>query len=291
MEDLTRQVQEHYGRAGIERTLLDAVAAACKDKEPLTVEDTAPLDQMHMRGIAATRELARHAGIRNGDRVLDIGCGIGGPARTFAADTGCEVVGIDLVPEFVRVGQALTEQMGLSAHVGLREADALALPFEDGAFDVVTSMAAFMNIQDKAAAYQEIRRVLKPGGRLALIEVMQGPNGPPHFPILWAADPSYSFLVTPDALRDHLTAAGFREHTWADEDRQALEWAQNMERTMKADGPPPLGPHLLIGPDAPVRLGNANRSLAEGRITTALIVMEATETTDTTSATGRIVRE
>lgn len=291
MADHTTLVRQHYARDGLVERILDALAAAGTDTTDLKVEDLAPIDQMHLRGIAATRELAKRAGIKNGDHVLDIGSGLGGPARTFGAETGAQVIGVDLVPEFVETANTLSERMGLERHVRFQEADAVDLPFDDDTFDVVTSMAAFMNIKEKKKVYAEIQRVLKPNGRLAQLEVMQGPTGPPHFPILWAADATYSFLETPERVKAILADVGFEESAWVDEDEPALEWAQEMVRMMQQHGAPPVGPHIIIGPDAPARLGNANKSLAEGRLTTAMIVMTATKDATSGRRTERVAKQ
>ncbi|MBW3584030.1 MAG: methyltransferase domain-containing protein, partial [Euryarchaeota archaeon] len=262
-----------------------------KDPMNVTVVYLAPFDKMLLRGIEATRELDKRAGINNGDNVLDIGSGLGGPARTFGAENGAEVIGVDLVPEFVETANVLAERTGVERHVRFQEANAVDLPFDDDTFDVVTSMAAFMNIKDKKKVYAEIQRVLKPNGRLAQLEVMQGPNGPPHFPVLWAAEPSYSFLETPDNIKAMLKEVGFTETAWVDENKPALEWAQNMARMMQQQGPPPVGPHIIIGKDAGLRVANSTKSLAEGRVTTAMIVMTATGQVTSGQKTERVAKQ
>src|SRR6202008_4173459 len=93
------RVTAHYSRGDLAETILRALADAGKDLDRLTPEDLAPFDQFHGRGLAATLELARLAQASAADRVLDVGCGIGGPARVLAHRFGARVSGIDLTPE------------------------------------------------------------------------------------------------------------------------------------------------------------------------------------------------
>ncbi len=94
--------------------------------------------------------------------LLDIGCGIGGPARFFAERFGCRVTGIDLTADFVDAAKALTARVGLTERVAYRQASALTLPFADDSFDLATLLHVGMNIADKAALMTEVRRVLRP---------------------------------------------------------------------------------------------------------------------------------
>ncbi|HEY5764140.1 MAG TPA: methyltransferase domain-containing protein, partial [Rhodocyclaceae bacterium] len=141
-------VRQHYARAGIAASILSALAEAGKDVQRLTPADLAPVDQFHVRGRAATLELARVAGIDASMRVLDVGCGIGGTTRGLAAEFGCHVTGIDLTDEYCRAAVLLSERVGLSDRVGFRQADATRLPFEAGSFDLVWTEHVAMNIAD-----------------------------------------------------------------------------------------------------------------------------------------------
>jgi ubiquinone/menaquinone biosynthesis C-methylase UbiE len=180
------RVAEHYGREDLFGAITAALRAAGKDVERLTVEDLAPFDELHVRGGQATEELGAGLALDEAMHVLDIGCGIGGPARRLAAASGCRVTGLDLSAEYCRAGTLLTERVGLD-RVSFRQGSALAMPFEDGAFDAAYSQHAAMNIPDKARVYGEIARVLEPGGRLGIYDLLQGPGGEVIYPTPWAA--------------------------------------------------------------------------------------------------------
>src|SRR5215831_14515857 len=132
-----RATNQYWGRADLERAILDALAAAGKRTDALTPDDLAPADQFHGGGKKATDRLARLARLTSGMRVLDVGGGLGGPARTLAAEHGCHVTIVDLTESYVRTGEALTKRLGLADRVIHRMGDALSLDLPDAAFDVV----------------------------------------------------------------------------------------------------------------------------------------------------------
>jgi sarcosine/dimethylglycine N-methyltransferase len=209
-------IREHWERDGLGSAILAALAESGKDIEALTVEDLAPADHFHGGGMPATERLARLAAPAAGTRVLDVGGGLGGPARMLAARYGCRVTVLDLTESYVRAGELLTERLRLHNSVDHRVGDALALPFPAGAFDMVWTQNSGMNIADKERLYTGFHRVLRPGGALAFQEPMAGPGGPPILPLMWARDVSQSFLRTPDEVRALLGAAGFRVRVWDD---------------------------------------------------------------------------
>ena len=270
--ELSDSVRAHYTRDDLGTLLLDALQRAGQDLSALRVQDLAPIDEFHMRGRAATLELARAAGIEAGHRVLDVGSGIGGPARCLADAFGCDVTGVDLSAEYCRVATMLTERTGLSARVRFEPADALALPFADGAFDLVWTEHMAMNVADKARLYRELHRVLAPQGRLAIYDVLAGPAGPIHFPVPWANGPETSFLVAPDELRRLLEEAGFEIADWADTGAAARAWMDAFAANARQHGPPALGLHLLFGPEFRAMGQNQRRNLEEGRIVLAQVV-------------------
>ena len=203
-------VAEHYGKRDLAQTILAALRAAGKDVARMTIDDLAPVDEFHTGGRNATARLAQLAEVKAGQRVLDVGCGIGGPSRYLASTFGCAVTGIDLTAEFIEVANMLAGRTGLSGKVTYRQGNALELPFADASFDLVWSQNAAMNIEDRARLYGEMRRVLKTSGRLAIQDVAAGPGGEPYYPAPWASDQSISFLMTPQRTRDLLERAGFR---------------------------------------------------------------------------------
>ena len=267
-------VEGHYTRAGLGELILDALRHAGKEIDALTVDDLAPMDEFHVRGRDATLELARLVTPTADLEVVDIGCGIGGPSRFLAARFGCRVTGIDLTDEYCQVATMLAERTGLSDRVRYRRADATATTLPDESVDLVWTQHASMNIGDKPRLYAEMFRILKPGGRLALYDIAAGSEGPVRFPVPWARDASISFLITADEMCSELERAGFRGLHRSDVTMAALQWVQQMLARTDSTGPPPLGVHLLMGPEWGPMVANVARNLEETRITVVEAVLE-----------------
>lgn len=265
-------IQTHYTRADLGEAILAALEKAGKDVNRLTLEDLAPIDEFHIRGRAATLELARAAGLDATKRVLDVGSGIGGTSRCLAKEFGCRVTGIDLTDEFCRAAAMLTARIGLAHLVDFRQGDATALPFDDQTFDVVWTEHAAMNIPDKTRLYREMHRVLKPGGTLAIYDVLAGPSGPVLFPVPWARTPDTSFLVQPAELRRLIEEAGFTVTDWSDTTEAARAWFVSLVEKIQKEGFPQLGFHVLMGADFQAMAQNQGRNLQEGRIVLGQIV-------------------
>ena len=206
----------HWGHGDLERAIDAALVAAGKDLAALTSDDLAPVDHFHGGGKPSTMRLARLAGLRPGMRVLDVGGGLGGPARTLATEFGCRVLVVDLTASFVQAGERLTARLGLSGLVGHRVADALALDAGPEPFDAIWTENSGMNIADKERLYAGFARLLPRGGLLALQEPMAGPTQPQIYPQMWARDATGSFLRAPAEMRALIEAAGFRARAWDD---------------------------------------------------------------------------
>jgi ubiquinone/menaquinone biosynthesis C-methylase UbiE len=233
------------------------------------------LDEFHTGGRAATLALAEHLDLGPQTRVLDAGAGLGGPARTLAAETGAHVTALDLTEEFVDVCRELVVRTGLDDRVEAVVGDVLALPFPDASFDVVWTQHVAMNIADKGRFYRELRRVVRPGGQLAFFDVVAGGRSPIHFPVPWAADQSLSFLAPASEVEAHVRAAGFEPDIWEDATAEAQAWFSGaLERVRAAGGPPPLGLHLIV-PDLATKAQNMLRNLAEDRVRVLRAVAKA----------------
>ena len=270
----TNPVEEHYTSTDLGAAILEALRAAGKDLDHLTPDELAPVDEFHGGQRQATVRLAGLLGLIGKERVLDVGSGLGGPSRYLAAHYGCRVSGVDLTAEFCRVAQLLTRRLRLEALADYRQGDALALPFADLSFDIVWSQNAAMNIRQRDRLYREMRRVLKPGGRLGLQEVAQGPGGEPHYPVPWAKEPSISFLFTPEETRASLEAAGLRVLAWQDTTEASLAAAQARSRSAEEGRPPPLGTHLILGAHWQAMAKNSTRNLEERRVALFNAVLE-----------------
>lgn len=267
MFDYARSLGEHYGRHGLGNAILAGLHAAGKSLEALTPDDLAPVDQFHIRGKEATLELAHLAGLQRGMHVLDVGGGLGGPARTLARELGCHVTVLDLTEQYCRVGEDLTRRTGLHDHVVFQHGNALDMPFSDERFDAVWTQHSSMNIDDKECLCREIHRVLRPGGPLALHEITAGSNAPLHYPVPWARDPAISFLRPALALRTLLREVGFKQVTWRDVSAPSLEWFRRRLAAMeRAAAPSPFGLQILLGADFGPMFRNQVRNLEEDRI-------------------------
>ncbi|MBB6410224.1 class I SAM-dependent methyltransferase [Mesorhizobium sangaii] len=271
MTDELDGVRDHYRATGLTERLKTVLAALGPDDQLLTTQQLSALDQFHTRGLAATAELAQLAGVAAGMSVLDVGSGVGGPARFLAATYGCQVTGVDISEPFVDAARYLTDRTGQSGQLSFQTASALELPFDDGRFEIVLLQHVAMNISDRAQLYREIRRVLKPGGRFATFDVVLA-VGEPHYPLPWARTPATSFLMTIGATREAIEPAGFRILTWQDDTEVAKAWFAQL----RVSGPPP-SPNLgvVMGPDFAELAANLGRNLMEGRLGVLTAVFEA----------------
>jgi len=259
------KASQYWDEGDVYQRIVAALQASGKSIDRLTVEDLAPVDHFHARGFRATRALADRLPITAGQRILDIGCGVGGPARYLAKRFGCEVDGIDITPAFVDAAIRLTADLGLSDVVRIRHGDGAVLPYADSLFDGAIGLHVTMNIADRPGFFREAHRVLKPGAFLAITEHGLGDAGDVRYPVPWSRDGIGSYLLRADETREHLLAAGFENIRI---DNRSAEYGAAYQKVMQLieeDRLPPLGVHLLIGEEAPVMTENSARNIKERR--------------------------
>ncbi|MGR9117254.1 MAG: class I SAM-dependent methyltransferase [Gammaproteobacteria bacterium] len=263
-------VDSHYGFGGIMKKIEAGLISSGKDLDSLCVDDLAPIDGFHTRGRTSTFEVAELTDIKPADLILDVGCGLGGTPRYLANRYHCHVTGIDLTEEYISVGETLTRLVNLDHRVQLRQASALEIPFEAACFDIVWTEHAQMNIADKNQFYSEIARVLKPGGRLLFHDVFRGLGDKPVYPVPWAEDESISALVTEKDAQSIMENMGLRVAKWIVKTQESIDFFKMMSANIDANGPPPIGIHLLMGDNAKEKLSNQARNLNEDRVSVAL---------------------
>lgn len=270
-DDLEAAVVRHYGVGNLTDRILKAVAAAGIDAEHVSPEQLAPVDEFHIGGRAATIHAVSKMGLTADDHVLDVGCGIGGATRYLAGTVGCRVTGIDLTPAYIAAAEDLARRTGLAGRVSYRVASALAMPFEDAAFDAAVTMHVAMNIADRAGFYREVARVLKPRAIFCIYDVMQGAGEGLKFPVPWAESPTTSHLTTPREMQGLLDDSGFIVEEIEDRTGFAIDFfRQGLANS--AAGAPPLGLHIVIGATAREKFQNMLAGLESGAIAPAVMV-------------------
>jgi SAM-dependent methyltransferase len=263
------KVAGHYGRGRLEEVILGAVAREGKDLENLTAGDLAAVDEFHVGGLEATQELAKQMELRAGMRLLDVGSGIGGPARYFAGEHGCKVTGIDLTEEFVRVAGNLTKRTKLDGLAEFRQGSALEMPFERGAFDGAYMIHVGMNIADKAGIFREVRRVVRVEGLFTIFDIMSTGDGwagagALRYPVPWALSEETSFVGTREEYREALHKAGFEVVQERGRAAFGIDFTERVVARMAQGGAPGLGLHLLMGEKTPIMIGNILAMMKEG---------------------------
>ena len=273
---MTDQVAAHYaGRGELAKAIADSLVAAGRRLEGLTTTDLATVDEFHIRGRQATLELGKRMKLDNGSSVLDIGSGLGGPARTLAEAYGCKVTGIDLTPAFCDAATVMSGWVGLDDRVSYIQGDATDLPFEDDQFDAAMTIHVAMNIRAKDAVYAAAKRVVKPGGIFAVYDVLQGEGGDVLFPVPWAREPSISHLAKPTEMEGLLTEAGFRINEVDDSTEESQAWFEAMTKRMAESGPPAVTFQSFLGGDFPEMVRNQVRNLADRRIRTVTYICQS----------------
>jgi SAM-dependent methyltransferase len=266
-------VSAHYTHGTLLAAIEAALAKIGKTPTTVTVDDLAPVDEFHIGGRQASESFIDQLGFTPADHLLDVGCGLGGTSRFAASRYGARVTGIDLTGEFIETGKAMCRWVGLDGRVALYQGSALAMPFEDGAFDGAYMMHVGMNIEDKAALFREVHRSLRPGAVFGVYDVMRAGDGDLALPVPWAETAATSAVAPPAAYRRALEDTGFAIEGERNRRDYALAFFEEMTaRTKAAGGPPPLGLHVLLGESAAGKLRNVVENIAAGRIAPVEII-------------------
>ena len=263
MTEDTAHIHGYYSPNDLYKKIVDGLSSLGKDLSKVTLDDLQPVDEFHIRGDSATKELIELAEFTADMHILDVGCGIGGSTRRLSHETGCQVTGIDLSNEYIDAAERLTCLLNMQERVRFQACSALELPFEDNCFDGVWSLQMNMNVEDKQAWFNETYRVLKPGGRAIFYEVCAHKNAHLHFPVPWAQDSSMSFLVPPESFRKIMASAGFEIAVWNDKTDLAKQAFANAREPVGEPNLPALGGYLLVGRDIQTTAYNLHRNLDE----------------------------
>lgn len=268
-------VTGHYTRGSLLETIKNAVLESGKTADNIEIDDLGPLDEFHTGGREATVHLLDQLDIDESQHVLDIGCGLGGASRFVVQQYGSRVTGIDLTPEYIETGNTLCQWVGMERKIHLRVGDATNLDLADNTFDRAYMMHVGMNISDKSSVFREIYRVLRPGGRVGIYDIMTVGEGEVQFPVPWATSASGSALAESSTYKEALVNAGF--DIFSEQNRRdfALGFFARLAESLDASGgPPPLGLHILFGKDGATKAQNVMDSISRNVISPVEIIAE-----------------
>jgi ubiquinone/menaquinone biosynthesis C-methylase UbiE len=264
---MQQDVSRHYTHGDLVSAIRSGIESLGKTINSVTVDDLAPVDEFHIGGRQASEDFLSQLDLAPEKQVLDVGCGLGGPARFAASRYGCQVTGIDLTTEYIETAKVVCGWVGLDRRIFLHQGSALALPFADGIFDRAYMLHVGMNIDDKAKLCSEVSRVLRANSLFGIYDVMRVGDGELTYPVPWATVASSSAVAKPAEYRDALQDAGFT--VIAERNRRDFALAffdQFRARTAAAGGPPPLGLHILMGRNTPDKVQNMIANISSGKI-------------------------
>ncbi|MDD2548787.1 MAG: methyltransferase domain-containing protein [Bacteroidales bacterium] len=265
MEIIGTQIEKHYHQPNLYNDIINRLKELDVDLNTVTRKDIAAVDEFHVRGVEVSRELAKIANINNA-RLLDIGCGIGGPCRMLADEFNCDTVGIDISKEYVATASKLSELVGLSHRTKFINGDALNLPFQNNEFDVVWTQHVQVNINDKLKFYSEIDRVLSRNGAFIYYEVFKNGNEEVNYPLPWADESKISFLEHSSKIDSILQQVGWVKKQSTNQTENGIKVLEKMHNRLSKRGVPRLWLNVLMGASTKDKIANLLNGLKEGKI-------------------------
>ena len=270
-------ISDHYTSGRLIDAISSGIKGLGKTEKTVTIDDLGPVDEFHIGERQASKDFLDQLNLKPEMNVLDIGCGLGGPARFTVSQYQCNVKGIDLTQEFVEVGNKLSSWFGLLGKTKLEHASAVDMPFNDNSFDAAYMIHVGMNIQDKASLCKEAHRVLKEGGYFGIYDVMLTGDSNLKYPVPWAEIPENSFISSPEVYKDHLIQADFAVRAERNRREFALEYfAESVKKMANTEGPPPLGLHLLMGETRAEKMKNMVENISSYKVAPVEIIAEKT---------------
>lgn len=261
------KISTHYSHGSLLAAIQTGLETQGIQAKDASVEDLGPVDEFHIGGRIASKHFLDQLEIFASQTLLDVGCGLGGSARFAAKTYGAKITGIDLTPEYVETGQVLCDWVGLSDRIKLQQGSALSLPFEDASLDGAFMMHVGMNIEDKDALMAQVSRVLKPGAKFGIYDIMRTNEEELVYPVPWATTSDTSWLSTPKDYQSTLESNGFVVAQQNNRRDFAMDFFAKMKATVKAaGGPPPLGLHVLMQQTTAEKIPNMVANLAANRI-------------------------
>lgn len=259
------QITSQYTRENLYESILKGLKNMGKDLDNITRNDIQGVDEFHVRGSEVSKKMATYAQIK-GTQVLDVGCGIGGPARMLRTEYDCEVTGLDLNETYIETARKLTRLVGIRDGIEFVTGNALNLPFEAKHFDLVWTQHVQMNVEHKVSFYSEIYRVLRPKGKLIHYEILSKGSSKINYPVPWADEQSISFLVDREELEKIIESVGFKKIRTEDETMNGIEFFENLLARIRTQGPPEVGLNLLMGAQTKTKISNLLTGLQSGSL-------------------------